>query len=634
LLLLAASVLTACSGEDRFAWPMPGGGSPTPGPPSSGPGAPQNKLVILPEQIAPMQVGELIKVYATLVDDAGNQFAISSPEQLKWSVSDATILGVSPTMLPGEGAQTVTAIWRGTGDVLVSYGALHASAPITVTFPSSLEIFPQDIWLPPGFGTRVVLNTEHNEVNLTEQATWSVADTTVATLSPSKVLYAGAPGKTKVTATYQDLTFDTDVTVMPIQLAGVQGIDYPPPNQFMSYARVAIDGHGVATAVWCYGTGEVFVSGHDATGWLPATQLTPTGFDSNVEGASVHVNAAGARLVVFVGNAGLHAAFAPAGKSFNAFKTVPTPTLPADLELTDWQAVVTSDGIPMIEWEDGTRGWIDRYDPVAGTWSQPAALPGPTVGRVFNHNGDLLYYSVTETGSIHVAIWSAGTIVSSTDIATSQSYTFSGTSDLAFNDARDAVLMWSDEPTTGHATQRVAQYSTAKGWFNVAAALPPSSVNPATDHSGAVVAMNASGATMIAWYDTQTYYVWINRYTPGGGWEPATVLSSVTGVGTPSVKSLALDDAGNAMCIFADGATWVAQEFEYRRYHAGQGWEPNVRMLDQARVGGSNGTLVAAYNADGAGIMTWQEATLIGRPDGGANTAFYNFLEVAPSTTN
>jgi hypothetical protein len=638
-LIVAASLMTACSPR-RVVMPKPlpgnGDGTPAPSPPPTNPDAPYVALALNPSQAA-LQVGYQVTLEPTLLDAAGNNYEIPDPGLLEWSVSDASVLSVAP-IAATNGHEMVTAKWIGSANVLVSYRDLHASMAITVTFPSSLSIFPSPIWLPLGFATQLELDTANWDVaiSLTNQATWSVADPTIARLDASKVLRAGSPGKTTVTATYEGVTFSADVTVMPIQLAGTGGVDFPPPNWLLWQADVAIDGQGVATATWSYSSGEVYVSGHDATGWLPATALTQADLDPQTSSAHVYTNAAGARLVVVTGSRGLRAAFAPAGKGFGPVQTVPTPSVPSNFTnaLQGLEAVVTNGGAPMIEWEDGMTGWINKYDSASGTWLQPTALPQRTFGRVFNGNGDLFYVggSPADVKSIRAAIWSAGSIVSSKDIIAAPELGYQSNLGLALNDERDALLTWGQQSATPNDTTiELAQYSTAKGWFNVALPLPTSTV--AAERDG-VVAMNASGSAMVAWVDPQTSYIWVNRYTPAGGWEPPYLLNTVTGIGTPSVRSLALDTAGNAVCIFADGATDQQQEFEYRRYHAGQTWDAMVQMEDQERIGNANGGLTAAYNAAGTGIMSWQELTLIGKANGGGDTAMYNFMEFAPSTTN
>jgi hypothetical protein len=138
------------------------------------------------------------------------------------------------------------------------------------------------------------------------------------------------------------------------------------------------------------------------------------------------------------------------------------------------------------------------------------------------------------------------------------------------------------------------------------------------------------GEAFVAWVDTGQGYIYSNRYTPSGGWEPAETLSTVLGLGTPTVRALAIDSDGNAICIFADGESYNPQEFQYRRYRVGQGWGDMVHLLETGMVGDSNNSLKAVYNSKGIGVMTWTEWAEDPRPDGSIDYPHFNFAEVAP----
>ena len=114
------------------------------------------------------------------------------------------------------------------------------------------------------------------------------------------------------------------------------------------------------------------------------------------------------------------------------------------------------------------------------------------------------------------------------------------------------------------------------------------------------------------------------------GWETAQPVSTTGGLGTAQIDSLAVASNGNAICLFYDGESFALLPFKYRRYIVGQGWTDMTVLQHIGRLGESNNSLIAAYNANGQGMMSCSEVTT--DFDGTVYTfPTYAFLELAPN---
>ncbi|HLQ25353.1 MAG TPA: hypothetical protein VK138_05665, partial [Acidiferrobacterales bacterium] len=505
------------------------------------------------------------------------------------------------------------------------------------------------MWIPPEFSgafTALALFSDGIKENVSTSATWGVTDNNLGTVSNASggqgLFTALRSGQTTVMAAHGADVASATVNVMPIRLIGQGGLVFPPPNSLLGVPVVTIDGFGAATAGWSFqASGEVFAGGHDSTDWTPQVQINAGENPADVVIQQlVTANSAGARLMVWQGNAGLYASYAHAGQSFGAAKTIPTTTI-SDFVNTFWgikAITVTNAGEALVLWNGGLSTYLSRYDAVADSWAQPLLLGDMSVLRAaFNANGEaVLAWQVQDPtsdrymllASVYINATGAGTGLQ----AAEPLYVRSGTGvfdlNLSINSGRDAAVVWAAAPVNPGDIENVAyaaQYSEQAGW-HTKRVLP---MGTALRAGNVRIGMNASGHTLVTWVDASQSYIYVNRYTPAGSWETAVAISTL-GLGTPEVLALALAADGNAICIFWDGESFPQLPFKYRRYVSDQGWTSMNTLQHAGRIGNPNSSLQAAYNENGQGIMAWKEETgiVIGST---SYSISYNFMELAPS---
>ena len=642
-LLLLSSVITGCSGEGS-----PGGdGSGSSGQPSPQSGAATITGIILSRNTATLIHGDTLTLTASLRYSDGSTVPITSDGDIMWESANRRVLTVTRT---NAAAGRITAASRGQTTATADYQGYRASATITVV-PAyrGVMIEPNPLWAPPEFSgafTAVARFSDGMNENVSARATWGIADNNLATISTARGSQGQfttlRSGQTIVTAAHRADVASATVNIMPTRLIGQGGLAFPPPNSLLGVPVVAIDGVGAATAGWGYqGSGEVFTGGHDGGDWTPRVQLNagqdPADF---VIQQLLTANGAGARLMVWHGNAGLYAAYAHPGQPFGAAKTVPTTTI-SDFVSSFWgikAITVTSGGEALVLWNGGLSTYLSRYDAVADSWTQPQLLGDISVLRAaFNEKGDAVLIWQVEDASLNQSILIASIYINGTGPgpglqAAEPLYVRSGTGvfnlNVAINSARAAAVAWAAPPNlgdTGNAAY-VAQYSEQAGW-HTKRALP---MGTGVRADNVRIGMNTSGHTLVTWVDTVQSHIYVNRFTPAGGWETAIAIGTTPGLGTPEVLALALATNGNAICIFAEGESFPQLPFKYRRYVAGLGWAPMNTLQHAGRVGNPNSSLQAAYNENGQGVMAWKEET--GITIGGTfYSVSYNFMELAPS---
>jgi hypothetical protein len=643
ILLLLCSVIAGCSGEGS----PDGNGSGSPGQASPQSGAATITGIVLSQNTASLNHGDTLTLTASLHYSDGSTVPITSAGDIVWGSADRRVLTVTRT---NTAAGRITAVSRGQTTATADYQGYRASAAIKV-IPAyqGVMIEPNSIWTPPEFSgafTALARFSDGINENVSARATWAVADNNLATVSNAPggqgLFTALRSGQTTITAAHRADAASATVNIMPIRLIGQGGLAFPPPNSHLSAPVVAIDGFGAATAGWSFqASGEVFAGGHDGSDWTPRTQINAGQDPADVVIQQlVAANGAGARLMVWPGNAGLYASYAHPGQSFGAAKTIPTTTI-SDFVNTFWgikAIAVTSRGEALVLWNGGLFAYLSRYDAVADSWAQPLLLGEISVLRAaFNANGDaVLVWQFQDPNSnqyvLIASIYINGT-GPGTGLQTAEPlYIRSGTGifdlNASINGGRAAAVVWVAPANPGDIgnTAYTAQYSEQAGWHTKRAL--PMGAGSRADYVR--VGMNASGDTLVTWVDTAQSYIYVNRFTPAGNWETAVAISSALGPGAPEVLALALAADGNAICIFWDGERFPQLPFKYRRYVAGLGWTSMNTLQDAGRLGNPNASLQAAYNENGRGIMAWNEETSI-TIEGTLHSVSYNFMELAPS---
>jgi hypothetical protein len=599
--------------------------------------------IVLSRNTVTLNHGNTITLTAGLRYSDGSTVPITSEEGVLWESADRRVLTVTRTNAAGG---RITAVARGQTTATADYQGYRASATITVV-PAyrGVTIEPNPLWAPPEFSgafTAVARFSDGMNENVSTRATWGIADNNLATVSNARgsqgQFITLRSGQAIVTAAHGLDVASATVNIMPTRLIGQGGLAFPPPNSLLGVPVVAIDGVGAATAGWGYQeSGEVFTGGHDGGDWTPRVQLNagqdPADF---VIQQQLTANGAGARLMVWHGNAGLYAAYAHPGQPFGAAKTIPTPAI-SNFVNTFWgikAITVTSGGEALVLWNGGLSTYLSRYDAVADSWAQPLLVGDISVLRAaFNDKGEAVLVWQAEDASSHqyilfASVWTgAGTGLQAAEPLYMRSGTGVFDLNVAINSGRAAVVAWAAPAYPGDTgnTAYAAQYSEQAGWHTKR--LLPMGGGSRADYIR--VGMNASGHTLVTWVDTAQSHIYVNRFTPATGWETAVAIGTTPGLGTPEVLALALAANGNAICIFADGEKFPQLPFKYRRYVSGEGWAPTNTLQHAGRVGNPNSSLQAAYNENGQGVMAWKEET--GITTGGTfYSVSYNFMELAP----
>lgn len=589
--------------------------------------------ISLSQSSATLNNGDTLTLDVILHYSDGSTSVLNAGGSVMWHVTGGGVLSVTRT---ATGSGQIFTFSRGTATVTADYQGNLASATITVLpVYLGIGIEPDVVWMPPGFlawFSAYALYNDNINQDISTSTTWAVGNTNLGAISNASgtegLFAALRPGDTTITTTNGSDVGSATVHIMPIHLINVGSV-------------VAIDNKGFSTS---FGgdqiSGAAFVDGHDGTNWLSSVQINanqnPSDFFFK---PMLGTNSEGARVAVWYGLNNLYAAYASAGEFFGPATAIPTNISNFVNSFADTKAVtVTATGEALVIWTASGSDYISRYNPATGNWSQPQLLGQLSILQAaFNANGDaVLVWQTSDTSGIQytvkAAIYINGTGAGTGPQTAQTIYTRSGSGvfDIAvdINENRDVVVAWAATPASGGVENVIysAQYSTQNGWHTIDTL--PMGTGYRADYVKA--AMNASANTFVGWVDTSQNYIYVNRYTPLNGWEPAQPVSTTVGLGTAQIDSLAVASSGNAICLFYDGESFALLPFKYRRYIVGQGWTDMTVLQHIGRMGNANNSLIAAYNADGQGIMSWNEvATFF---DGMFYTfETYPFLELAPS---
>lgn len=158
------------------------------------------------------------------------EYARGVPNQIVEIVVDGEVAAADETNADGYYTATLTFDWRAPTTRTIQaraypgYPIEEVSAPKTTRLHrvvGVLEIRPGSLSLAPGDSGALRAWAEDDNgrfYDVTAEATWSSADTDVATVSNAAgtkgIVTGGAPGTTTITATFRDLTQTAEVTVL------------------------------------------------------------------------------------------------------------------------------------------------------------------------------------------------------------------------------------------------------------------------------------------------------------------------------------------------------------------------------------------------------------------------------------
>jgi uncharacterized protein YjdB len=136
-----------------------------------------------------------------------------------WSSSNASTAAVSNTGM-------VTSKAPGSATITATYSGVSGSATLTVTAPTLVSLAVSPASASIALGTTVQLTatgtfTDGSTKNLTNSATWSSANTSIAAVSSVGLVTSNATGSATVTATYSGVSGSATLTVTAPTLASL-----------------------------------------------------------------------------------------------------------------------------------------------------------------------------------------------------------------------------------------------------------------------------------------------------------------------------------------------------------------------------------------------------------------------------
>lgn len=146
----------------------------------------------------------------------GTQVDVS--DTATWTTSDAAIVSLSGC--------TARAVATGAATISASFAGLSAAAQLTVSPAAlvSIDVEPQLPTLPALYEQQFSatgIYTDGTSADLTAQVTWSVGDTSVASISAAGLVQTAAAGTTAIAAALGDVTGSTTLTVTAATLTSI-----------------------------------------------------------------------------------------------------------------------------------------------------------------------------------------------------------------------------------------------------------------------------------------------------------------------------------------------------------------------------------------------------------------------------
>lgn len=173
--------------------------------------------------------------------------------------------------------------------------------------------------------------------------------------------------------------------------------------------------------------------------------------------------------------------------------------------------------------------------------------------------------------------------------------------EIAMDSAGNAVAVWL-RSTGGQYDLMANRYTLGAGW-GTEQLIETSDSGQAVAQS---IAIDADGNVLVLWQQPDSsprYHIWYNRYTPGGGWEGASLVETHA-TGDAMYPELAFLADGSAMAVWiqSEGAiysTWSS------RYTPNGGWETPV-LIENDDSSHAIDPKIAALD-DGSFVAVWQQ---------------------------
>ncbi len=302
-----------------------------------------------------------------------------------------------------------------------------------------------------------------------------------------------------------------------------------------------------------------------------------------------------------------------------AFTTQPANATITVGQTAQFMAAASGSPAPTLKWQVSTDGGVNWSD-IAGANSSPLNI----VGALSDSGRRYRAVASNAVGSVitNVAIltvngvpvpkaWQAATRVSPDIDGDVYNY------QIAFGSNGDAMAVWTDLVSAGVGTNSnvwASRYTPGGGWE--AATVIESGAFVATDPQ---VAVDAGGNAIVVWaqsdglfgssiIDPLRYNIWSNRYVPGTGWTGETLIETLDGPSTPRSASqprIAMAANGQAIAIWTQGsASHSGADVWANSFTPGSGWA----VASLLSVGTSNaGAAKVAMDAAGNSMAVWSQ---------------------------
>jgi uncharacterized protein YjdB len=477
-----------------------------------------------------------------------------------WSSASASVATVSNAA----GAQgTITALVTGKTNVTATLGAVSGMTVVTVSAPTPKQIVVAPIASSVRVGqtvryTATAILSNNTQRDVTQAATWSSSDTTVATLNNGpgggRVATTIGAGTTTISAVYQGLTGSTTLTATSATLSSVELTPIAPTlsvNAVQQFTATAVYSDNTTQDV----TAQATWQSSDTT----AAQVSTGGGGGGPGGPGG--GARGTVTALAAGSSTISATFN--GVTGSTTVTVTSATL-VSIELTpDQSSVAVNTQVAFVAtalYSDNTT----RNVTALSTWLSS----DPTVAAVSTANGSRGQAKSLASGSTTISASYAGVTGSTLLTVTSATLTsiqvtpFAPTLPLGFTANFSATGVYSDN-TTRDLTALVT-------W---ASSLPTvASVSDANATRGQVTPLSAGTTTIGATYQGVTG-------------SDSVVVSSATLTGISVAPGTASISAHATQAFTAQGTLSDSTSIDITNYVT---WQSTVPA--QASISNANGS--------------------------------------------
>ena len=375
--------------------------------------------------------------------------------------------------------------------------------------------------------------------------------------------------------------------------------------------QTVIDGSGNALAVWSQRDGSTYSI--YANRYTPADGWgTPERIESNNVGNVNHLQIAsdGSDNVLVVWrqyDGSAHSIYANRYTStggWGSAELIESSSGTASLP----QIATDGSGNALAVWMqyDGSAHsiYVNRYTPGAGWGSAELIESGSETASdpqiAIDDLGDALVvwrqydgsgYSIYANRYTPVGGWGSAELIESS----------SGTASLpqiAIDDSGNAVAVWRQH--NGSAYDIYANRYTSTGGWGAAELIESSSGTASLPQ----IATDGSGNALAVWmqYDGSAHSIYVNRYTPVGGWGAAELIES--SAGTASDPQIGIDGSGNALAVWSqlsggDNSIYV------NRYTPVGGW--GSAELIESSSGAASDPQIGIDGSSGNALAVWDQ---------------------------